>query len=106
MLRQLISHRHVRLNCGPVPVASIRVRSGDTITLSEKGRGVPMVMEDASKLFNNSTPEWIAFGEAEATAFGDSTPRCEQGCRSRSRYSTWWKSYVVVIRFETVWATS
>ena len=65
--RQLVSHRHVRLNGKPVTIASIRVRSGDTITLSEKGRKIPMVVECTGEP-SLSRPEWIAFDEAKATA--------------------------------------
>ncbi|MBK9445651.1 MAG: 30S ribosomal protein S4 [Betaproteobacteria bacterium] len=65
--RQLVSHRHVRLNGKPVTIASIRVRSGDTITLSEKGRKIPMVVECTGEP-SLSRPEWIAFDEAQATA--------------------------------------
>lgn len=65
--RQLVSHRHVRLNGKPVTIASIRVGSGDTITLSEKGRKIPMVIECTGEP-SLSRPEWIAFDDAQAMA--------------------------------------
>jgi small subunit ribosomal protein S4 len=65
--RQLVSHRHVRLNGKPVTIASIRVRSGDTITLSEKGRKIPMVIECTGEP-SLSRPEWIAFDDVQAMA--------------------------------------
>ncbi|MBA3997931.1 MAG: 30S ribosomal protein S4 [Candidatus Accumulibacter sp.] len=65
--RQLVSHRHVRLNGKAVSIASIRVRPGDTITLTEKGRGIPVVRESLAEPAL-ARPEWIAFDEAQASA--------------------------------------
>lgn len=65
--RQLVSHRHVRLNGKAVSIASIRVRPGDTITLTEKGRGIPVVRESLAEPAL-ARPEWIAFDEAQPSA--------------------------------------
>lgn len=65
--RQLVSHRHVRLNGKPVTIASIRVRSGDTITLSEKGRRIPMVVECSGEP-SLLRPEWIGYDDTTSTA--------------------------------------
>ncbi|MBN9423164.1 MAG: 30S ribosomal protein S4 [Candidatus Accumulibacter sp. 66-26] len=65
--RQLVSHRHVRLNGKAVSIASIRVRPGDTITLTEKGRGIPVVRESLAEPAL-ARPEWIAFDAAQASA--------------------------------------
>jgi small subunit ribosomal protein S4 len=65
--RQLVSHRHVRLNGKPVTIASIRVKHGDTITLTEKGRKIPMVAECSGEPVL-TRPEWIAFDDTRAMA--------------------------------------
>jgi small subunit ribosomal protein S4 len=65
--RQLVSHRHVRLNGKPVTIASIRVKPGDTITLTEKGRKIPMVAECSGEPAL-TRPEWIAFDDTKAMA--------------------------------------
>lgn len=65
--RQLVSHRHVRLNGKAVSIASIRVRPGDTITLTEKGRGIPVVRESLAEPAL-ARPEWISFDAAQASA--------------------------------------
>lgn len=65
--RQLVSHRHVRLNGKAVSIASIRVRPGDTITLTEKGRGIPVVRESLAEPAL-ARPEWISFDEAQTSA--------------------------------------
>lgn len=60
--RQLVSHRHVRLNGRPVSIASIRVRPGDTVSLGEKGRAIPMVRECLEEPAL-TRPEWLSFNE-------------------------------------------
>lgn len=65
--RQLVSHRHVRLNGRQVSIASIRIRPGDTIGLSDKGRGIPMVKECLAEPLL-ARPEWLRFDESVASA--------------------------------------
>ncbi|WP_018410713.1 30S ribosomal protein S4 [Methyloversatilis thermotolerans] len=77
--RQLVRHRHVLLNGRKVNIPSIRVRVGDTITLTEKGRKVQSVV-DALATPSLERAEWIAFDEASLTLRlahlppGDATP--------------------------------
>lgn len=75
--RQLVSHRHVRLNGRPVSIASIRVRPGDTISLSDKGRGIPMVRECLAEPAL-SRPEWLSFNAAESTATVSRLPEASE----------------------------
>lgn len=63
--RQLVRHRHVLLNGHRVNIPSIRLRVGDTITLTEKGRKVQSVV-NALQTPPLERAEWIAF---DATAF-------------------------------------
>lgn len=65
--RQLVSHRHVRLNGRPVSIASIRVKAGDIVTLSDKALAIPMVVETLANP-PLARPEWIAFDETLRTA--------------------------------------
>lgn len=65
--RQLVSHRHVRLNGRPVSIASIRVRPGDTVSLGEKGRAIPMVRECLEEPAL-ARPEWLSFNESGPSA--------------------------------------
>lgn len=64
--RQLVSHRHVRLNGRPVTIASIRVKPGDAVSLGERAKAMPMIVETlaAPPL---ARPEWIAVDAAKAT---------------------------------------
>jgi small subunit ribosomal protein S4 len=58
--RQLIRHRHVILNGRSVNIPSIRIKTGDTIALTEKGAHIPATVECllAPAL---TRPEWISF---------------------------------------------
>jgi small subunit ribosomal protein S4 len=65
--RQLVSHRHMRLNGRPVTIPSIRVKPGDVISLSDTAKTIPMVVETLGSL-PLTRPEWLAFDEAKASA--------------------------------------
>ena len=55
--RQLVSHRHVKVNGKVVNIASYSVRPQDTITISQKAEEMPIIQE---ALANYRNPyEWI-----------------------------------------------
>ncbi|NTV12053.1 MAG: 30S ribosomal protein S4 [Zoogloea sp.] len=60
--RQLVSHRHVMLNGRSVNIPSIRIKPGDSISLTDKGRKVPMVKECLAQPAL-TRPEWISLDE-------------------------------------------
>ena len=65
--RQLIGHRHVLLNGRSVNVASIRIRSGDSIRLADRATKIPMVV-DSLRAPALTRPEWIRFDELAVVA--------------------------------------
>ncbi|WP_439536620.1 30S ribosomal protein S4 [Methyloversatilis sp.] len=77
--RQLVRHKHVLLNGRRVNIPSIRLRVGDTITLTDKGRTVQSVV-DALQTPALERAEWIAFDAATLSLRlahlppGDATP--------------------------------
>ena len=71
--RQLVSHRHVRLNGRPVTIPSIRVKTGDVISLSDKAKVIPMVVETLADL-PLTRPEWMGFDDAKHAATVTRTP--------------------------------
>ena len=77
--RQLVRHKHVLLNGRRVNIPSIRLRVGDTITLTDKGRTVQSVV-DALQTPPLERPEWLAFDAATLSLRlahlppGDATP--------------------------------
>src|ERR1700753_3074791 len=54
--RQLVSHRHVKVNGRRVTIASYHVKDSDTIELSPKAREMALVLE-ASKSAERDTPD-------------------------------------------------
>ncbi|AOF83727.1 ribosomal protein S4 [Methyloversatilis sp. RAC08] len=77
--RQLVRHKHVLLNGRRVNIPSIRLRVGDTITLTDKGRKVQSVV-DALQTPPLERVEWLAFDAATLSLRlahlppGDATP--------------------------------
>ncbi|MGL6044709.1 MAG: 30S ribosomal protein S4 [Sandaracinobacteroides sp.] len=56
--RQLVNHGHVLVNGRKCNIASARVKPGDVIELSEKGRGMALVLE-AIALAERDVPEYV-----------------------------------------------
>jgi small subunit ribosomal protein S4 len=65
--RQFVSHGHVKVNGRRVTIASIRLRAGDTIELTEKAKGLATVLE-ATQLAERDTPDYIEVDHKGMTA--------------------------------------
>lgn len=65
--RQFVSHGHVKVNGRRVTIASIRLRAGDTIELTEKAKGMATVLE-ATQLAERDTPDYIEVDHKGMTA--------------------------------------
>jgi small subunit ribosomal protein S4 len=65
--RQLVNHGHVLLNGKSANIASIRLQVGDVVTVKEKSRKIPMVV-DAIATPSLTVPEWLSVEAASATA--------------------------------------
>lgn len=64
--RQLVSHGHVLLNGKAANIPSIRLRVGDVVTVKEKSRKIPMVVEAlAAPVLTR--PEWLSLDAANAS---------------------------------------
>ena len=63
--RQLISHKHVKVNGQTVNIPSYRVSVGDVIEVKEKSRTIPMVLQAVGE-GDRSTPDYL---EIDAKAF-------------------------------------
>lgn len=75
--RQLVRHKHVLLNGRSVNIPSIRIRPGDRITLTERARKIPVVVEALAEPALNR-PEWLAFDEASLSAQVMRTPSADE----------------------------
>jgi small subunit ribosomal protein S4 len=65
--RQFVSHGHVKVNGKRVTIASIRIRPGDTIELTDKAKGLANVLE-ATQLAERDTPDYIEVDHKGMTA--------------------------------------
>jgi small subunit ribosomal protein S4 len=57
--RQLVRHGHVRVNGKKVNIPSYLVRPGDQITLRERSKGHPRVVENFAAVDRRGVPEWL-----------------------------------------------
>ena len=65
--RQFVSHGHVKVNGRRVTIASIRLKAGDTIELTEKAKGLAVVLE-ATQLAERDTPDYVEVDHKGMTA--------------------------------------
>jgi small subunit ribosomal protein S4 len=65
--RQLVRHRHVRVNGKRVDIPSYRLQVGDEISLKEASKEIPTVKESSEKP-TLQRPEWLRFDEATMSA--------------------------------------
>lgn len=75
--RQLVSHRHVLLNGRSVNIPSIRIKPGDVITLTEKGRRIPATA-GCLETPELQRPEWIGYDAATFTARVTRVPQADE----------------------------
>ena len=65
--RQFVSHGHVKVNGKRVTIASIRLKAGDTVELTDKAKGLATVLE-AVQLAERDTPDYIEVDHKGMTA--------------------------------------
>jgi small subunit ribosomal protein S4 len=65
--RQFVSHGHVKLNGRRVTIASIRVKAGDLIELTDKSKEMAVVLE-AIQLAERDTPDYLEVDHKGMTA--------------------------------------
>ncbi len=57
--RQLVNHGHIQVNGRKASIASFAVKGGDVVTLREKSRGNPNVVEALESVLGRGLPEWL-----------------------------------------------
>lgn len=75
--RQLVRHRHIKLNGRSVNIPSIRVNAGDVITLTEKGAKIPATAECLQTPVLER-PEWLSFNSQERSASVTRMPAADE----------------------------
>lgn len=74
--RQLVSHRHIRLNGKTVNIPSIRLKVGDEVTIKPESVDLPVVMgalQDPALM----RPEWLSWDEETKTGKVTHLPAAE-----------------------------
>ncbi|MCC6302946.1 MAG: 30S ribosomal protein S4 [Gammaproteobacteria bacterium] len=75
--RQLVSHRHIRLNGKTVNIPSLLVKVGDEVTLKPESMNLPIVLDsiDEPPL---TRPEWLSWDEDSKTGKVAHFPSAEE----------------------------
>jgi small subunit ribosomal protein S4 len=76
--RQLVTHRHFRVNGHIVNVPSYVVKVGDVIEIGERGKKSPVFQSNFEAAKTRHAPEWLEWSDESATAKVTSLPSREQ----------------------------
>jgi small subunit ribosomal protein S4 len=76
--RQLVTHRHFRVNGRIVNVPSYIVKAGDVISLAERSLKSDLIQANIETAKNRRHPEWLEFSETDNTARVLALPSREQ----------------------------
>ncbi len=76
--RQLVTHRHFRLNGRIINVPSIIVKPGDVLSIGDGSKSSDLFMQLVEQAKNRRHPEWLEFSETDSTAKVLSLPSREQ----------------------------
>ncbi len=63
--RQLVTHGHITVNGKKVNIPSYRVSKGDTISVKEKSRKIPIIVEMLEKSTEGMIPSWLQLNKEE-----------------------------------------
>ena len=76
--RQLVTHRHFRLNGRIVNVPSIIVKAGDVISIADRSMKSDLLQANIETAKNRRHPEWLEFDETNSNAKVLALPSREQ----------------------------
>jgi small subunit ribosomal protein S4 len=76
--RQLVTHRHFRINGRIVNIPSFIVKPGDVITIGERSQATDAFKQLIEVAKNRRHPEWLEFSETDASAKVLALPGREQ----------------------------
>ncbi|MBV9277117.1 MAG: 30S ribosomal protein S4 [Candidatus Eremiobacteraeota bacterium] len=76
--RQLVTHRHFRVNGRIVNVPSYIVRPGDTITIGDRSLRSDLFQSNLEVARNRRAPEWLEFNDQDSSAKVLQLPAREQ----------------------------
>jgi small subunit ribosomal protein S4 len=76
--RQLVTHRHFRLNGRIINVPSILVKTGDVLTIGERSQKSPIFLSNFEDANGRNHPDWLDWNEQEKAAKVVALPSREQ----------------------------
>jgi small subunit ribosomal protein S4 len=76
--RQLVTHRHFRINGRLVNIPSYIVKAGDVITISDRSKETDAFKQLIEVAKNRRHPEWLEFSETDASSKVLALPGREQ----------------------------
>ena len=76
--RQLVSHRHFRVNGRIVNIPSFVVKAGDVLTIGERSKNSVTIQANVEAAKTRQPPAWLEFAETDLTAKVLSLPSREQ----------------------------
>src|SRR5665213_2419406 len=76
--RQLVTHRHFRVNGKLVNIPSFMVKPGDVITIGERSKSSDIFKQAIEFAAARRHPEWLEFSETDATSKVLALPGREQ----------------------------
>jgi small subunit ribosomal protein S4 len=63
--RQLVGHGHVRVNNAKVNIPSYQVKPGDVISVTEKSRKIPTIVNSIEMIGSRGVPNWLELDSSQ-----------------------------------------
>ena len=76
--RQLVTHRHFRVNGRLVNIPSYLLKAGDVITIGERSLKSPLLQSNLEIVTNRSHPEWLEWNDQDHAIKVATLPSREQ----------------------------
>jgi small subunit ribosomal protein S4 len=76
--RQLVTHRHFRVNGRLVNIPSFLLKAGDVITIGERSLKSPLLQSNLEIVTNRSHPEWLEWNDQDHAIKVATLPSREQ----------------------------
>ena len=76
--RQLVTHRHFRVNGRIVNVPSYILKAGDMIEIGERSKKSPLIQSNLEVARNRRAPEWLDWSDESLSAKVSALPSREQ----------------------------
>jgi small subunit ribosomal protein S4 len=76
--RQLVTHRHFRVNGRIVNIPSYLVKPGDVVTIGERSKSSPLLQSNLEYAKARAHPEWLEFDDQNAAIKVNALPSREQ----------------------------